>query len=337
MMTNSTKRERPAIWVSLFKNFTDSHPIGEVDILHWLTNPSHELLKALDLIRQTNDKKLRNTIKARLPAITPSGLFSVRKIEGLISHSGLICLDIDAGDNPTIDDWNGLKSRLPDLEHILYAGLSASGRGLFCLVPIADGKQHLQHFFALERDFLQAGIVLDPTCKDVSRLRGFAYDPDTYVNFGARVYEKVQNTSVTGCRTPTVCPPERNPTPSTEVIRQDEVSTPEQRLLQPTDLSRTASVLAFPKPAEQRFLDLLERIEAQRTDITTSYHDWFTIGCVIATLFGADGLPLFHRISCFYPNYDYSQCEVLFRDILKRGYRSSIDKLLSIAERYGLR
>lgn len=337
MMTNSTKRERPAIWVSLFRNFTDSHPIGEVDILHWLTNPSHESLKALDLIRQTNDKELRNTIKARLPAITPSGLFAVRKIEGLISHSGLICLDIDAGDNPTIDDWSGLKARLPNLEHILYAGLSASGRGLFCLIPIADGKQHLQHFFALEKDFKEAGIILDAACKDITRLRGFSYDDAAYVNFGARVYKKVQDAVVTSRRTPIVRLPKRNPTPPTEVIRRGEVSTPEQRLLQPTDLARCASVLECPKPARQRFWDLLERIEAQRIDITTSYHDWFTIGCVIATLFCADGVPLFHRISCFYPNYDHDRCEAQFRDILKRGYRSSIDSLLSIAERYGLR
>lgn len=106
---------------------------------------------------------------------------------------------------------------------------------------------------------------------------------------------------------------------------------------QPTDLARMAAVLEPPKATKQRFLDLLERIEAQRIDITASYCEWFTIGCVIATLFGDDGFPLFHRISCFYPNYDYDECERLFSDILKRGYRSSFDKIVSIAERYGLR
>lgn len=33
---------RPIIWVSLFKSFTDPRPVGEVDILHWLLEPSHE-------------------------------------------------------------------------------------------------------------------------------------------------------------------------------------------------------------------------------------------------------------------------------------------------------
>lgn len=97
-------QERPVIWVSLFKNFTDSHPIGEVDVLHWLLEPSPEMLKALDFIRNSEDKEIRNLLKARLPAITPSGLFTVRKKEGLIAHSGLICLDIDAKENPSIED-----------------------------------------------------------------------------------------------------------------------------------------------------------------------------------------------------------------------------------------
>lgn len=158
MITLAHGEERPSIWVSLFKNFTDSHPVGEVDVLHWLIEPSSEMLKALDLIRRTDDKEVRNILKARLPAITPSGLFSVRKKEGLIAHSGLICLDIDAKENPVIEDWNALKQNLPVPDHILYAGLSASGRGLFCLVPIADGKQHLQHFLALERDF-KGGVL----------------------------------------------------------------------------------------------------------------------------------------------------------------------------------
>lgn len=337
MIRLNVEEARPMIWVSLFKSFTDPRPVGEVDILHWLLEPSHELLEVLDLIRKTDDKETRNAIKARLPAVTPSGLFEVRRIDALIAHSGLICLDIDAEDNPEISDWDALKLRLPNLEHILYAGLSASGRGLFCLVPIADGKQHLQHFFALERDFREAGIVLDPSCKDVSRLRGFSHDASAVVNFDARPYEKVSEASVTGHRTTSERPLVRNPSPKTDRIREGGRPNPALRLLQPTDLSRISSVLEPRKLSKQRFLELAERIEAQRIDITASYRDWFTIGCVIATLFGDDGFPLFHRISCFYPNYDYDECERLFSEILKRGYRSSFDKIVSIAERYGLR
>lgn len=338
-MTNVmiNREARPEFWVSLFKNFKDVRPIGQIDILHWLLNPPSGLLQALDFIRNADDKEKRNALKALLPAVTPSGTFEVRRADALIAHSGLICLDIDAGDNPSIDDWNALKLRLPLSEHILYAGLSASGRGLFCLVPVSDGKRHLQHFFALERDFLEAGIVVDPSCKDVSRLRGFSHDPSAFVNLDARPYENVADMSVTGHRTASERPLAHSPNPKTERLREAEESTPAQRLLQPTDLSRIATVLEPPKAAKQRFLDLLERIETKQIDITSSYGDWFTVGCVVATLFGADGISLFHRISVFYPRYDYDECKDQFHDILKRGYRSSFDKIVLIVERYGLR
>lgn len=337
MITLAHGEERPSIWVSLFKNFTDSHPVGEVDVLHWLIEPSSEMLKALDLIRRTDDKEVRNILKARLPAITPSGLFSVRKKEGLIAHSGLICLDIDAKENPVIEDWNALKQNLPVPDHILYAGLSASGRGLFCLVPIADGKQHLQHFLALERDFKGGGIVLDPACKDIPRLRGFSHDPAAYVNFGAKPYEKVvQEAEKPLCAT-SVRSAVHGPNGKMDEVRDVEVLTPMQRLLRPTDLSHISSVLEIPKSAIRQFLDLLKKIEANRIDITVLYRDWFSIGCVVSTLFGSEGSVFFHRISQFYPRYDSDECEKLFCSIQKRGYRTSIDKLVSIAERYGVK
>ena len=134
-MTNVmiNREARPVIWVSLFKSYTAPHLIGDVDLLHWLQNPSPDLIRLSETLRVTDDKEKRNALKALLPAVTPSGTFEVRRADALIAHSGLICLDIDAGDNPSIDDWNALK-----------------------------------------RDFLEAGIVVDPSCKDVSRLRGFS-------------------------------------------------------------------------------------------------------------------------------------------------------------------
>lgn len=82
MKTIRCEQERPSIWVSLFKNFTDSHPIGEVDVLHWLLEPSSEMLNALDFIRKTDDKEVRNFIKARLPALHRAVCFQFGKKRG---------------------------------------------------------------------------------------------------------------------------------------------------------------------------------------------------------------------------------------------------------------
>lgn len=48
------------------------------------------------LVRNAKDKASQNAIKSsRLDYVTLSGLFDKRHSKGLISHSGLICLDLD--------------------------------------------------------------------------------------------------------------------------------------------------------------------------------------------------------------------------------------------------
>ena len=88
-------------------------------------------------------------------------------------HSGYICIDIDGGkDNPEITDFEKLKQDLSSIECIAYCGLSISGNGVFCLIPIEHPRYHKEHFYALEKFFRDRGIVIDTSCKNVSRLRG---------------------------------------------------------------------------------------------------------------------------------------------------------------------
>ena len=50
-------------------------------------------------IRATTDKRLQSQQKSKLDYFIFSGTFSTRKAAGLISHSGLICLDFDNIEN----------------------------------------------------------------------------------------------------------------------------------------------------------------------------------------------------------------------------------------------
>ena len=95
----------------------------------------------------------------------------------MIKHSGFICLDIDPQHNPGIDCGSPLRDTLAGMDEVFFAALSASGKGSFALVRIADPFQHRGHFEALSRDFLKIGLNVDQNCKDVSRLRGMSYDP----------------------------------------------------------------------------------------------------------------------------------------------------------------
>jgi hypothetical protein len=48
---------------------------------------------------------------------------------------------------------------------------------------------------------------------------------------------------------------------------------------------------------------IVTRIEADLTDITTSYHDWLNVGFAFANEFGEGGRNYFHRVSRFYSGY----------------------------------
>lgn len=99
--------------------------------------------------------------------------------------TGLMAVDIDAKDNP---GWTTqeLKGCLAQCRNVAYCGLSLSGAGVWCIIPIADPEKHLQHFYALQRLFIQLGewkkgkgygIVIDKQCKNPNRLRFHSYDP----------------------------------------------------------------------------------------------------------------------------------------------------------------
>ena len=141
-------------------------------------------------IRAEEDKKKRDALKATLPAATISGTFSERRKSGLIQHSGFICLDIDAKDNPDVRDWRQVRDEVSKIVNVHFAALSVSGQGLFLIIPVSNPEKHESHFDALRIDFQDLGYVIDKSCRDVSRLRGMSYDPDARINRAAIPYER---------------------------------------------------------------------------------------------------------------------------------------------------
>ena len=136
--------------VSGFASYTDAVP-HPVNLLAFLR--SEKYANRVLEIREIEDKEQRDALKAKLPAITPSGIFSPsRGASNLIKHSGLIQFDVDATENPGIS-FNDLKEQLCNIQEVAYCGLSVSGRGLWGLVPIQWAKWHREHFKALKRQF----------------------------------------------------------------------------------------------------------------------------------------------------------------------------------------
>tara|TARA_R110000796_G_scaffold73842_1_gene165862 strand:- start:7808 stop:10051 length:2244 start_codon:yes stop_codon:yes gene_type:complete len=178
--------------ISHFKKIFDNTPDGQTSVLSFLNSVKHGTWqKIIEPINAETDKKVRKKMKENtLPYVTISGEFSIRKINketnGLISHSGFLCLDID--DSTDLGrDW----SNVTNDRFTFGAFKSASGRGLAVVVKI-DPAKHLETFLSLETYYLENyQIILDKSCKDITRPRFVSYDPQTFINEKAPVFKAV--------------------------------------------------------------------------------------------------------------------------------------------------
>ena len=172
--------------VSIFANYnTPSNP-KQVSLLAWLQ--SGKYWKEVETIRSISDKAERDRLKAKLPAITPSGLFTYRHSKHLIRHSGFIQIDIDSKGNEDVLNFQQLGEQLRNITNMAYVGLSVSGRGWWGLMPVTHPEKHLSHFLALERDFARHGLQIDTKPKSAASLRGYSFDPEGYFNHDAVPY-----------------------------------------------------------------------------------------------------------------------------------------------------
>jgi len=144
------------ITVSEFKNIRTPSSPREVNLHEWLLDEMYK--DTVIRLRGAESKEERDRIKMfELPAVTTSGTFSYRETGQLIRHSGLCCIDIDAGDNPHISDWEAAKHDLSKVVNIAYCALSVSGRGVFAIIPIAHPERHGEHFDLLKYAFTVLG------------------------------------------------------------------------------------------------------------------------------------------------------------------------------------
>ncbi|NTW98356.1 MAG: DUF3874 domain-containing protein [Geobacteraceae bacterium] len=171
----------------MFRNCRSTTPVQKIDLVDVL----HKIRGGYwqDEYFAYRSGKLE---KEKLPCFSPSACFSGgRKRENLVSHSGVINIDIDAQHNEQHD--------LPALRAVIYADkyiyaghLSVSGRGLSLYIKINSEKHH-ETFLSIEKYFAEEyRIVIDPSCKDVSRLRFVSYDDDLYLNDRASKYTKAE-------------------------------------------------------------------------------------------------------------------------------------------------
>lgn len=228
----------------------------------------------LDVYYHRADPVALRKAKETVPYVTISGKFSERKNSGLVEHSGFIAIDID-----DVEDPAELKSLLCVDRYVYAAFTSISGSGL-CVVVKINGNKHLESFEGLQEYLFKTySVVIDPSCKDVSRPRYVSYDPALYINERADKF--------------------------VSYVKKDKV-------INPTKVPDVVYV-------QDDFEMVLQEILDRHIDVTGSYHTWLRIGFSICDKFGEGGRQYYHAISQFSPTYLPRICDRQYTNCLKSG------------------
>ncbi|MGI4875265.1 MAG: BT4734/BF3469 family protein [Janthinobacterium lividum] len=175
--------------VSLFPTITDTTHSTDLAIESVLTGIREGQWRPLvEAVRACTTKAEQREAKKHVPYFTASGTFATRRDSGLVQHSGLVCLDLDAADNAGTD-LNATRALVQADSYTFACATSISGAGFFVLVRI-PADDHAGSFRALSAYYRQAfGLVVD-SLADVSRPRFVSYDPALYHNPDAVVFEE---------------------------------------------------------------------------------------------------------------------------------------------------
>lgn len=206
--------------------------------------------------------KLR-ALKEQLPCCTVSGTFSGgRRAGDLLDYSGLVCIDIDHCDPSAV------MKQLEEWDIIAFASRSASGRGVFAIVPVADPNRHKEQFLALEFLFKEMGITIDPATKDITRLRFLSYDSEAFYRPDAVEFAGYMRPS-----------------------NQTSQERPKAKDIAVTDYDR------------ERAAACVREIERRHIDIAPDNESWHKMAFALSTL-GEDGRELFKIVAeqCGDPN-----------------------------------
>ena len=294
--------------VSTFKNFKSENPTGEktiLDVLTYISNP--DVGKHFEFIRAIEDKKERDKYKGSVYAISTSATFATRSKDVPIEmrirvYNGLIWLDIDG-----VTNLLELKEQLMHIPFVVAVFVTFSGRGLCAVVSTdnTDFTKHEEYCNALYADMLERGIVVDTACKDVTRLRVLSYDGGILLNPNPVKFTLPE------------------PMESVEDEPEEDIN------IEPDEGERLIRwcVDEFCRRASQEPEGSDKYYIGKGFGGGDYYRYFFTIGMVIARIFGERGLELIDRMCQFSPHYDKAQVAEYYRGFLQGADRPNGNKL----------
>lgn len=226
-----------------------------------------------EAIKKAKDQ-LKQLKATTLFGATISGYFpEVRQDDAPFTHSGLICIDIDHCD-PT-----KVMGQLRKMDCVLYASRSASGKGVFAVIPLAYPEKHREQFCALSLMFREMGIVLDEAPKSIASLRFMSYDDEAFLRHDAVEFKGV------------IADVEAKKQTKGNLFNT--TSTPHTTNATSTTIDPNSTEF---KSALRRAKICVEEIERRHIDLCPDNGTWHVMASSLSTL-GAEGESLFNRIA----------------------------------------
>jgi hypothetical protein len=170
--------------VSFFKSIQNTSPHVSKDVSHFLDRiKDGKSEKIISQLRFEPDKDKKKQIKLQLPVICFNGEFLRRSNNTVKKSSGLMILDFDNLQNPSL-----FKNQLKSDPCIFSAWISPSGDGVKALLRIhevKDDKEFKQVFDQVKIKYHE----LDGSGKDIARACFESFDPEIYVNLNAEKFD----------------------------------------------------------------------------------------------------------------------------------------------------
>lgn len=173
---------------SIYKNIYDNQSTNTLSYTTFLdyikTGRWEDQVHKVRIIKDYAERKKQ---KEQMPYVTISGFFAQERKAALItSHTGYLAMDID--NIPS--ELDGTKTMLAADSYVNAIFTSVSGTGL-CVIFKIDKDKHKEAFESISDYLLKTyQIIVDPSCKDVSRPRYVSYDPDLYHNEQSILWKK---------------------------------------------------------------------------------------------------------------------------------------------------
>ena len=142
--------------------------------------------------REAKDKDSRNAVKKRLPCWYLGGTMNGPCCAENAHPAGILQIDIDDTDRP-----QKIKDRLAGIDCVVFAAVSASGRGVYALMRVPVSIQASQDAQKGILDLLDAVLLYDRTggehidyaCVDLARRRFESFDPEPLYRPDAPEYD----------------------------------------------------------------------------------------------------------------------------------------------------